>query len=294
MVLGDQNIDHEPDYAPFLLADAGLANYVRHFDQPLNQLQPITAAPEQLGKQVTPASDQFALAVILYFWLAGRPPYLGSPEEIEHAKLTETFPPLSSLNDLVTLELEEVIHRALSVYPEERYLSSFAFAEALTATLVPLEENTPIGEDSLPVEAVLSTSKEEEVLERESRSGTTPYLLIRYVSGGELFESPLERGEAQLGRAGSDDVLLAQDSSISRLHALLKYEDEQYRIYDQRSSSGVFVNGEKLHDDAGRVLADGDQIDIGNYELIFYCSRAGFSQQEESDAGRNSATGTEG
>jgi len=87
MVVRGQNIDHEPDYAPFLLADAGLANYVRCFGQPLYQFQPITAAPEQLGKRVTPASDQFALVVILYFWLAGRPPYLGSPEEIEHAKL---------------------------------------------------------------------------------------------------------------------------------------------------------------------------------------------------------------
>ena len=87
MVVRGQNIDHEPDYAPFLLADAGLANYVRCFGQPLYQFQPITAAPEQLGKRVTPASDQFALVVIPYFWLAGRPPYLGSPEEIEHAKL---------------------------------------------------------------------------------------------------------------------------------------------------------------------------------------------------------------
>ncbi|TMC62620.1 MAG: hypothetical protein E6J21_05970 [Chloroflexota bacterium] len=137
MVVRGQNIDHEPDYAPFLLADAGLANYVRCFGQPLYQFQPITAAPEQLGKRVTPASDQFALVVILYFWLAGRPPYLGSPEEIEHAKLTGTFPPLSSLTALVTFELEEVIHRALSVPPEERYHSVLAFAEALTATLVP-------------------------------------------------------------------------------------------------------------------------------------------------------------
>lgn len=282
MVLRGPNIDHEPDYAPFLLADVGLANYVRQFGQPLTQLQPITAAPEQLGKQITPASDQFALAVLLYFWLAGRPPYLGSPEEIEHAKLTETFPRLSSLNAHVNLELEEVMHRAFSVYPGERYPSVLAFAEALTATLVPSFKVIPAS----PVE-------EEEVLERETQPGTTVYLLIRDVSVGELFEYKLEREETQIGRAGSDDVLLDQDSSISRHHALLKYEDDQYLIYDQRSNSGVFVNGEKLNNDTGRELADGDHIHIGNYELIFHRRRAGGSQQKERDAGQNSATDTE-
>src|SRR5712692_1989084 len=135
LVLRGANIDHEAGFAPFLLAEIGLANFVRRFGQPLMPLLPITAAPEQLGKRVTPASDQFALAVLLYFWLAGRPPYLGTPEEIEQQKLSEHFPPLSSLNSHITSEQEMVLHRALSVYPDERYPSVLAFAEALIATL---------------------------------------------------------------------------------------------------------------------------------------------------------------
>jgi serine/threonine protein kinase len=137
LVLRGANIDHEPGYAPFLLADIGLANFVRRFGQPLIPLLPITAAPEQSGKSVTPASDQFSLAVLLYFWLAGRPPYLGAPDEVEHLKLTESFPPLSSLNSQVTLEQETVLRRALRVYPDERYPSVLAFAEALLTTLTP-------------------------------------------------------------------------------------------------------------------------------------------------------------
>ncbi len=91
----------------------------------------------------------------------------------------------------------------------------------------------------------------------------------------------MEHTEILLGRAGSDDVLLDQDSSISRHHALLKYEDDRYLIYDQRSASGVFVNGEKLTDETGRALVNGDHILIGNYELIFRWSGAGVPQQEE-------------
>lgn len=135
LVLRGSNLDNEPDYAPFLLADVGLTNFVRRFGQPQNQSLPITTAPEQYGRRVTPASDQFALAVLLYFWLTARPPYVGTPEEIEHLKLSETIALPSSLNPDVTLEQESVLLRALSVYPEDRYPSLLAFADSLLTTL---------------------------------------------------------------------------------------------------------------------------------------------------------------
>ncbi len=135
LVLRGANVEHDPDHAPFLLADVGLAHFVRRFGQPKISLLPLTAAPEQLGGRLTPASDQFALAAILYLWLAGRPPYLGSPEEIEHLKLTETIAPLASFNPAVTFEQEGIVRRALAVYPEDRYPSLRAFASALAATL---------------------------------------------------------------------------------------------------------------------------------------------------------------
>jgi len=331
LVLQGPNVDHEPGYAPFLLADVGLSNYVRRFGQPQIKLLPITAAPEQIGNRVTPASDQFALAVLLYFWLAGRPPYIGTTEEIEHAKLTGAFPPLFSLNPEVSYEQEEVIRRALSIYPEERYPSMEAFADALVATLTPpintappTPSPIPHPEQSLTLEQMLDalaksspsvfqpgiqlppeapfsaeeapTYQEKEIIEMEIQAGQVeqhtqvtqvtqpiaiPRLQIKWLSGGETREYLLEHKEILLGRAGSDDVLLDQDSSISRHHALLKYEDDRYLIYDQRSSSGVFVNGEKLTDETGRALADRDHILIGNYELIFLWSSAGVPQQEE-------------
>ena len=137
------NLNNEPDYAPFLLADVGLANFARRFGREQTAPLPITAAPEQLGKRITPASDQFALAVLLYFWLAGRPPYLGTPEEIEHLKLTETVTPLTSLNSRITLEQSGILLRALSVYPEDRYPSVLAFADALLKTLPPVIPTIP-------------------------------------------------------------------------------------------------------------------------------------------------------
>lgn len=135
LVLRGPNVENEKDYAPFLLADVGLASFVRRFGKPGIEALPVGAAPEQLGKRVTAASDQFALAVLLYFWLAGRPPYVGTPEEVEHLKRSETVIPLSKVNTAVTPEQDGIILRALAVQPEQRYPTVLAFAEALLASL---------------------------------------------------------------------------------------------------------------------------------------------------------------
>jgi serine/threonine protein kinase len=144
----------EADFAPFLISDVGTTHFVRRFAPPQSTFLPITAAPEQFGKRVTAASDQYALAVLLYFWLTARPPFLGTPDEIEHLKLTETITTLTALNLKVPLELEGVIRRALSVYPEDRYPSIQAFADALRASILHISQTslttfTPIESDAL-------------------------------------------------------------------------------------------------------------------------------------------------
>jgi serine/threonine protein kinase len=152
LVLRGPNLDNEPDFAPFLLADVGIAHFVRRFGQPRTRLLPITAAPEQIGGRATPASDQYALAVLLYFWLSGRPPFVGTTDEIEQAKLSQTISPLTLLNPRVTLEQEQVILHALSVYPEERYPSVLAFADALQRTLMSLASATEEPHEPQPSE----------------------------------------------------------------------------------------------------------------------------------------------
>lgn len=174
LVLRGANVEHDPDHAPFLLADVGLAHFVRRFGQPKISLLPLTAAPEQLGGRLTPASDQFALAAILYLWLAGRPPYLGSPEEIEHLKLTETIAPLASFNPAVTFEQEGILRRALAVYPEDRYPSLHAFANALAATLTCPSRLIPAQPE--PVAEFASAIAPQTTIEptQESEAETTP------------------------------------------------------------------------------------------------------------------------
>ncbi|GER85867.1 hypothetical protein KDW_00290 [Dictyobacter vulcani] len=120
---------------PFLLADSSLATFVRSMGQPRSTFFPSTTAPEQFEGQTIPASDQYALAVLLYFWLAGRPPFLGSPEEIKYNKNQGIIPSLLPFNTTVSYELENIIRRALSPNSTHRFINVSAFAQALTKAL---------------------------------------------------------------------------------------------------------------------------------------------------------------
>jgi len=194
LVLRGPNVENEPGYAPFLLADVGLANFVRRFGHPKITLLPITAAPEQLGKRVTTSSDQFALAVILYLWLTGRPPYLGSPEEVDHLKLTETITSPSALNPRITGEQEVILRRALSVYPEERFPSVLAFANALLATLTPPSAPVPPPELTTQPE-VEPTPQTPSVPEPEAEPAASLKAEVEPVSTTEGMSHPVHLDE---------------------------------------------------------------------------------------------------
>ncbi len=72
-------------------------------------------------------------------------PISARPQEVERQKLTETITPLSSINPRVTIEQDGMLLRALSVYPEDRYPTILAFAEAMLGSLndKPASTSTP-------------------------------------------------------------------------------------------------------------------------------------------------------
>jgi len=290
LVLHNPTSENERENRPFLLADVGLTHFIRSTSEKNSTPLPITAAPEQLYKRIIPASDQFSLAVLLYLWLTGRPPFIGSSEEIEQLKLTETITPLSSFNTNITVEQDGVVLRALSVSPEDRYPSVQAFADALLLTLSPKtqptfavestnhnisndldsSEQTPQLPTMQVTEATPSIEPEtERHLTRAEDSAIIAHLIIFSPYTQEPTIVELHGEEMTIGRAGSSDILLDRDDLTSRHHALLKRENDRFLIFDRRSANGILVNGLPIQSDKGYPLIDGDHITIGNYELTF-------------------------
>lgn len=88
-------------------------------------------APEQIRAHPRPASDQYALGVVVYEWLTGERPFTGSFTEIAAKQCTVSPPPLRQTLPGISPRLEQVIFTALAKDPKERFASVLAFATAL-------------------------------------------------------------------------------------------------------------------------------------------------------------------
>jgi predicted component of type VI protein secretion system len=94
--------------------------------------------------------------------------------------------------------------------------------------------------------------------------------VLRSDSGEILQEYPLDKSEIVIGRAPSSDILLSKDKLTSRRHATVTYENGHYVLHDEHSANGTFVNGQQLEEGVAPILNDGDQIGIGEHELVFH------------------------
>ncbi len=74
------------------------------------------------------------------------------------------------------------------------------------------------------------------------------------------------KGTVNVGRA-RDSQFVLDHPTVSRQHAWIKLEGEEYVIFDVGSANGTFVNGEQV--EAPRPLQNGDVVRFGDAEFIF-------------------------
>lgn len=135
-------------YNEVLLSDFGIAILAQSSHSELAQDTAGTIAymaPEQIQAHPSPASDQYALGIVVYEWLRGERPFDGTPMEIaiKHALV----PPPSLMEKVpgLPLEVEHVVLRALAKEPRSRFASVKDFATALEeASQATLSERTQL------------------------------------------------------------------------------------------------------------------------------------------------------
>ncbi|MDD4868389.1 MAG: FHA domain-containing protein [Mycobacterium sp.] len=75
----------------------------------------------------------------------------------------------------------------------------------------------------------------------------------------------LEASVVSVGRHPESDIYL-DDITVSRRHAEVRSENGQFRIVDRGSLNNTYLNREPID---SAVLATGDEIQIGNFRLVF-------------------------
>ena len=74
----------------------------------------------------------------------------------------------------------------------------------------------------------------------------------------------LSNGIHKIGRLETKEIIL-DDITVSRNHAFIRVDDDNLTITDEKSTNGIFVNGE-LKDES--VLMSGYRIQVGKFNLI--------------------------
>jgi len=116
-----------------LLSDFGIATMAQSSHYQTRDIVGTVSymAPEQIQGKPRPASDQYALAIIVYEWLTGACPFHGSFTEVAAQQMYAPLPPLGDRLPNVSSDVEQVMMIALAKDPERRFSSVQAFANAL-------------------------------------------------------------------------------------------------------------------------------------------------------------------
>lgn len=134
-----------------LLTDFGIAvnldNSLRHTQTGQIIGTPAYLSPEQAqgSPTLTPASDVYALGIILYEMLTGRVPFNSTqPMAVALAHVQDPPPPPRTLRPDLPPAVEQVVLRALAKDPVARYASAGALARALAAAWVAAPPVRPV------------------------------------------------------------------------------------------------------------------------------------------------------
>ena len=220
-----------------LLSDFGLAGVM---NQQAKGGTPLYMAPEQLqGGSANVRTDIYSVGVTLYQLLSGRPPFQKREDILQKAP-----PPLRQFNSSLSHRLVQVIERALAKNPNDRHRTV-----------------TELWQD-------FEHARQSSTMTRVHHSSLTG------VKGENTSKKiPVSDKGLTIGR-GADNQLRIGDSSVSRVHAKITFEQGAFRIRDLGSTVGTFVEGKAIPSNRPIALKNGVRIRIGKFEVFeFHVNR---------------------
>ncbi|OZC81789.1 peptide-binding protein [Rhodococcus sp. 06-412-2C] len=90
----------------------------------------------------------------------------------------------------------------------------------------------------------------------------------------------LDQPTTSAGRHPDSDIFL-DDVTVSRRHAEFRQDEDDFQVVDVGSLNGTYVNREPVD---SAVLANGDEVQIGKFRLVFLTGPRGGNGTQVGDA----------
>lgn len=107
-------------------------------------------------------------------------------------------------------------------------------------------------------------------------AGSALLVVKRGPNAGSRFL--LDQPTTSAGRHPDSDIFL-DDVTVSRRHAEFRQDDDEFQVVDVGSLNGTYVNREPVD---SAVLANGDEVQIGKFRLVFLTGPRGNAQADTS------------
>jgi len=261
-----------------LLADFGLAK-IKEDRQSLTEPgitlgTPTYTSPEQaLGEPIDQRADIYALGVLLYEMVTGRAPFASDRHfEVMLMHMSEPPPRPRDMVPEIPDKLESIILKALEKQPSDRYSQMADMVEDMETLMARVLSTKPT--DGSPAdEATSQATVEIDSLQSFLRG---PHFTV----AGSGAAVPIPRqDEVLIGRADPTSGMLidvdlsghgASGAGVSRQHAKLVCQDDQWTVEDLRSTNGTYINKKPVSPYQPVSLKDGDRVDLGQLILVFH------------------------
>lgn len=278
-----------------MLVDFGIARFVAP-----QQQKGVTAIgtmgyapPELFAGNVEPRSDIYSLGATMFHLLTGHDPQDNPLLIFDFTK----NPNPRQINPDLTQPMEDLLCRAVEHKPENRFESARIFGQELQAhlealkrgVLFPPQPGQPGGTAQLGA-ACFNCGRELNPGDTFCAwcGGRQPALAVRQQVTAKLIvmgttemdaQFPLnEAGESLIGRLDPNrgihpEVDLSRydpAARVSRRHAKIFVQNNQFLIEDLNSSNGTFINGQvRLVPRQPHLLSSGDEVRLGETLLKF-------------------------
>src|ERR1700676_4200875 len=102
-------------------------------------------------------------------------------------------------------------------------------------------------------------------------SGSGMFPVLKFVQGSEQKDLVMDRTPFTVGRKVDKDLVIA-DPRVSRDHAQITKEGQEFFLVDLGSKHGTFVNGERVQ---RQKLERGDRRELGAGDSPFFLLNPG-------------------